>query len=270
VRGLLPGRIPLAWAGVPQQLMPLQALLWDVDGTLAETERDGHRRAFNRAFAEVGVPLLWDGPRYGELLAISGGRERIAAALEALQGAPPEPSLVADLQTRKQRHYSALVASGELHLRSGVANLIAEAHAAGLAQVIVTTSGRMAVAALAEHLLGPLAPCFSFWVCGDDVCRKKPDPEAYRLALQQLGLPATTALALEDSGNGLAAADRAGLACLLTVSHYGAAEPSQRFSRARAVVSQLGPGATVLRGPACHAERITLSYLQDLLEAPLP
>jgi HAD superfamily hydrolase (TIGR01509 family) len=248
--------------------MALQALLWDVDGTLAETERDGHRLAFNRAFAELGLPLHWDGRRYGELLAISGGRERITAALEELQGATPEPALVADLQARKQRHYATLVAAGELQLRPGVAALIGEVHAAGLPQAIVTTSGRTAVAALAEHLLGPLAGCFSIWVCGDDVTRKKPDPEAYHRALAQLGLPARAVLALEDSGNGLAAADQAGLACLLTLSHYGSAEPLQQFSRARAVVTQLGSGASVLRGPACHGGQITLSYLQDLLEAP--
>ncbi|MBM5813537.1 MAG: HAD-IA family hydrolase [Cyanobacteria bacterium M_DeepCast_100m_m1_067] len=248
--------------------MALQALLWDVDGTLAETERDGHRLAFNRAFAELGVPLHWDGERYGELLAISGGRERIAAALAELQGAPPEAALVADLQARKQRHYAALVAAGELQLRPGVAELIGMVHAAGLPQGIVTTSGRMAVAALAEHLLGPLAACFSVWVCGDDVARKKPDPEAYHRALAQLGLPARAALALEDSGNGLAAADQAGLACLLTLSHYGSAEPPERFSRARAVVTQLGSGASLVRGPACQGGQITLSYLQDLLEAP--
>lgn len=248
--------------------MALQALLWDVDGTLAETERDGHRLAFNRAFAELGVPLHWDGERYGELLAISGGRERIAAALAELQGAPPEAALVADLQARKQRHYAALVAAGELQLRPGVAELIGMVHAAGLPQGIVTTSGRMAVAALAEHLLGPLAACFSVWVCGDDVARKKPDPEAYHRALAQLGLPARAALALEDSGNGLAAADQAGLACLLTLSHYGSAEPPERFSRARAVVTQLGSGTSLVRGPACQGGQITLSYLQDLLEAP--
>ncbi|MEX0588616.1 MAG: HAD-IA family hydrolase [Cyanobium sp.] len=250
--------------------MALQALLWDVDGTLAETERDGHRCAFNRAFAEAGVPLHWDANRYGEMLAISGGRERIAAALELAQGLAPEPALVTNLQARKQRHYTALVAAGELRLRPGVAELIAEAGRAGLAQVIVTTSGRTAVAALATHLLGELAGCFRFWVTGDDVARKKPDPEAYGRALQQLGIDAASALALEDSANGLEAADRAGLACLLTLSHYGMAEPPERLARARAVVSELGPGAVVARGPACQAGQITLSYLQHLLQAPLP
>jgi len=250
--------------------MALQALLWDVDGTLAETERDGHRQAFNRAFAEAGLPLRWDERRYGELLAISGGRERIAAALEAAEGRAPEPLLVADLQARNQVHYAALVAAGELRLRPGVAALIREAAEAGLAQVIVTTSGRPAVTALARHLLGPLAEHFRFWVCGDDVAHKKPDPEAYRRALAGLGIAAGEALALEDSLNGLEAASAAALACLLTLSHYGAAEDLDRYGRARSVVSQLGEGGAVLRGPACRQPRITLSYLQQLLEDPPP
>jgi HAD superfamily hydrolase (TIGR01509 family) len=250
--------------------MPLQALLWDVDGTLAETERDGHRLAFNRAFAESGVPLHWDVNHYGELLAISGGRERISAALEAAQGGPADPGWVAELQSRKQRHYAALVAAGELRLRPGVAELITEASAAGVVQAIVTTSGRPAVTALADHLLAGLAGCFRLWVCGDDVVRKKPDPEAYLSALHQLGLPAEVALALEDSGHGLEAAQRAGVACLITRSHYGGTEPPERLLPARAVVSQLGGGAAVLRGPACQGQRITLSYLQDLLEASQP
>ena len=250
--------------------MALQALLWDVDGTLAETERDGHRLAFNRAFADVGVHLHWDEARYGELLAISGGRERITAALAQLLGEPPRTELVAELQARKQVHYEALVAAGELRLRPGVAELIAAAGASGLSQVIVTTSGRAAVACLAEHLLGGLCQHFAFWVCGEDVARKKPDPEAYQLALQQLGCPTSTALVLEDSGNGLVAADSAGLACLVTLSHYGSAEPPQRFGRARAVVDQLGAGAAVLRGPACQGGQITLSYVQALLEDSPP
>jgi len=250
--------------------MALAALLWDVDGTLAETERDGHRLAFNRALAAMGLPLQWDCLRYGELLAVSGGKERLAFALEQWRGYPPDPALVADLQACKQEHYTKLLASGELGLRPGVAELIAEASAAGLAQVIVTTSGRPSVAALAEHVLGSLADCFSFWVCGEDVARKKPSCEAYELALGQLGLGADRGLALEDSGHGLASAHGAGLACVITASHYGAAEAPERFAQARAVVSELGPKGKVLRGPACSGGQITLSYMRELLEVAQP
>ena len=242
----------------------LQALLWDVDGTLAETERDGHRRAFNRAFREAGVPLHWSAEHYGTLLAIAGGRERITAALTQLRGEAPAAAEVAALQAAKQRHYAALVEAGELALKPGVAPLIAAAAEAGLRQAIVTTSGRPAVAALARHCLGELAEALELWVCGDDVRAKKPDPEAYRLALAQLELPAGAALALEDSGNGLRAAAGAGLACLITLSHYGAGEPAGSFAAAAAVVRGLGATGGVVRGPACGSEGITLSYLQQL------
>ncbi|MCP9887381.1 HAD-IA family hydrolase [Cyanobium sp. ATX 6A2] len=244
--------------------MALRALLWDVDGTLAETERDGHRLAFNRAFAEQGVPLHWDAQSYGTWLAIAGGRERIRAALRDLQGREPDPAWVESLQACKQGHYAALMAAGGLGLRPGVAALIGAAAAAGLRQAIVTTSGRAAVQALAERLLGDLAGAFELWVCGDDVSRKKPDPEAYVLALQRLVLAPADALAIEDSPAGLAAAAAAGVPCVLTLSHYGRAEPLARFAAARAVLTGLGADGRVLRGPACPQGRFTLSYLQTL------
>jgi len=245
--------------------MALKALLWDVDGTLAETERDGHRPAFNRAFAEAGLPLHWDAQAYAPWLAISGGAERLRAALAELEGSPPAPERVAVLQAAKQRHYAELMASGALQLRPGVAELIAEAAAAGLQQAIVTTSGRSAVQALVHQLLGGLADAFAFWVCGDDVGRKKPDPEAYRLALAHLGCTGAELICLEDSAVGLAAAAGAGLPCLITLSHYGRGEELARFAPARAVLSELGAARELVRGPACQPGRITLSYLNRLL-----
>lgn len=249
--------------------MGLRALLWDVDGTLAETERDGHRRAFNRAFADAGLSICWDQDSYARWLGISGGHERIRAQLEAVEGTPPAPQRVAALQAAKQRHYQQLLAAGDLQLRPGVADLLQEAHRAGLAQVIVTTSGRQAVQALMDHLLGPLAQVFLFWVCGEDVRHKKPDPEAYRLACERLGngghiQSPDQLLVLEDSGHGLRAAGAAGLPTLLTLSHYGARDSQADWGAASAVVSQLGPGARVLQGPPCHQGQITLSYLQAL------
>ena len=244
--------------------MALKALLWDVDGTLAETERDGHRLAFNRAFAEAGLPLQWDAEAYGPWLAVSGGAERIRAALCQLEGCPPAPERVAALQAAKQRHYAELVAAGELRLRPGVADLIQEAARAGLQQAIVTTSGRSAVQALVRQLLADLAGAFGFWVCGDDICRKKPDPEAYLQAQNRLGFPAGQLICLEDSPQGLAAAAAAGLPCLVTLSHYGRLENPARFIEARAVVSELGPRRQVVRGPACPPGRITLSSLNQL------
>ncbi len=244
--------------------MGFAALLWDVDGTLAETERDGHRRAFNRAFREAGVSAHWDVDGYGELLAITGGAERIGAYLTHQEGQPADPQWVAALHASKQRHYAALVAEGELVLRPGVRQLIEAAAEAGLRQGIVTTSGRGAVDALAKQLFADLLGAFDVWVCGGDVARKKPNPEAYQLALELLELEPNQACAIEDSSTGLTAALGAGLACVVSLSHYSAQEPVSRFVGAGAVVNQLGDGAQVLQGPPCQDGRITLSYLESL------
>ncbi|MEB3277124.1 MAG: HAD-IA family hydrolase [Cyanobacteriota bacterium] len=248
----------------------LKALLWDVDGTLAETERDGHRPAFNRAFADAGLPLHWSCEGYEPWLAISGGQERIAGQLRQLLGREPDPQQVRALQSAKQRHYRQLVQQGAVQLRPGVRRLLREAHQAELTQVIVTTSGRSAVAALLDQLLGPLQQVFAFWICGEDVSRKKPDPEAYLLASRQLlerGAIRSSAelLVIEDSRNGLAAAQAAALSCLVSLSHYGSTEVLGDPQGAAAVVDQLGSGASVLLGPPCQTPELTLSYLQALL-----
>ncbi|MCP9848676.1 HAD-IA family hydrolase [Cyanobium sp. Morenito 9A2] len=249
----------------------LSALLWDVDGTLAETEQGGHRLAFNRAMTDAGLSWQWDETTYRQLLTVSGGRERLAHDLERREGRPPEPSRLDDLVTRKQGHYHALVEAGELQLRPGVRRLMAAAAAAGLRQGIVTTSGRDSVQALAEQLLGTLAGALSFWICGEDVQGKKPDPEAYRLALAQLGSDGHGVLAIEDSLNGLGAARAAGLRCLITLGIDSAALPIARFAAATGVVDGLGdPGrpAAVRRGPACRQGLITLSWLEQLMSMP--
>jgi HAD superfamily hydrolase (TIGR01509 family) len=246
----------------------LAALLWDVDGTLAETELDGHRPAFNAAFADLALPWHWDEPTYLRLLAVSGGRERIAAwGLEQI-GQPLDPLLLDRLVRRKQAHYRARVRDGAVPLRPGVAALIREAAAAGLTQAIVTTSGRAAVQDLLDGVLQPLAQAFAFRVCGEDVRAKKPDPEAYRLALERLASPSGGVLVLEDSRHGLAAARGAGLSCLITLSCLSRVEGLESYAGARAVVDGLakedGP-VTVRRGPACPGPTVTLAYLQSLL-----
>ncbi|MEB3264015.1 MAG: HAD-IA family hydrolase [Synechococcus sp.] len=248
--------------------MPLRALLWDVDGTLAETERDGHRPAFNAAFAEAGLPWHWEVATYGRLLAISGGRERISAFLEQVEGAPPDPGRVEQLQRRKQHHYRQRLAAGQVALRPGVARLLGEAAAAGLPQAIVTTSGRVAVQALLEAQLAAWMPSLPVWVCGEDVARKKPDPEAYRQACTRLGVAPAAALALEDSPQGLRAAAGAGVPCLVTRSVFTRAEPLAVFAAAAAVVDHLGEEHEPCRieaGPPCDSPWLTLSYLERLL-----
>jgi HAD superfamily hydrolase (TIGR01509 family) len=255
----------------------LQAILWDVDGTLAETELEGHRRAFNAAFAEHGLAWHWDPDTYRRLLTVGGGRERIAAWMEQLADSGDPGSfawrdgLLDRLVASKKHHYSELLQQGQVPLRPGVARLITAAAAAGLPQLIVTTSSRAAVQALIQSSLGDLAGAFSGWICGDDVARKKPDPEGYRLALTRLGLAGSAVLAVEDSPQGLAAAVAAGLPTLVTLSELTRSEPLQTFEAAVAVVDGLGSAQqplTLLRGPACPEGVATLSWLEQLLPSP--
>ena len=249
----------------------LKALLWDVDGTLAETEFEGHRHGFNLAFKEFGLPWHWDRTTYRGLLAVSGGRERLAAYRHRQGEAPWPPERLETLMAAKQRHYAALVADGGLALRPGVAPLIAEAQAAGMDQAIVTTSSRSAVAALLGGLGASLSGAFAFWVCGEDVARKKPDPQGYKLALDQLGSPPGAVVVLEDSVAGLAAATSAGLPCLVTLSDLSRGEPAADFVAAAAVVEDLESArgsVQVRQGPVCDQTRVTLSYLHQLLEGP--
>lgn len=252
---------------------PIRALLWDVDGTLAETELVGHRRAFNRAFAEEGLPWRWDVATYLPLLRISGGRERMSAFARDC-GHAVSDAQIERLQRRKQGHYEQLVRSGAVGLRPGVRRLILEARAAGLSQAIVTTSGRASVQALMQGAAAGLAEAFAVWVCGEDVDRKKPDPEGYRRALVDLGLQPVEALAIEDSRNGLEAAEAAGLACLVTLSDSSrweaGADGQTGFQAALAVLDGLGEAQRPLRqhrGPAVPPDQVTLGWLQHLRAA---
>ena len=255
----------------PSGESPIRALLWDVDGTLAETELAGHRPAFNRAFAEEGLSWHWDVDRYLPLLRISGGRERMRTFARD-SGHSISEAQIERLQQRKQRHYEQLIRSGAVGLRAGVQRLILEARAAGLPQAIVTTSGRASVQALLKGAAGELAQTFAFWVCGEDVDRKKPDPEGYRQALERLGLQPEEVLAIEDSRNGLQAASRAGLACLVTLSDSSrweaAGEGAQDFTSALAVLDGLDeplpPSPFVSR---CPTGQVTLRWLQSLRAA---
>ncbi|MCA0239740.1 MAG: HAD-IA family hydrolase [Proteobacteria bacterium] len=203
----------------------MKALLWDVDGTLAETERDGHRVAFNEAFEALGLPWRWDEAHYGRLLTVSGGRERLLHDMAARTDAPPlaqqREALAAELHALKNRRYADRVAAGAVALRPAVAALIAEARRQGLRQAIATTTSRANLRALlaAAPALGGIDG-FDAVVCGEDVQRKKPDPEVFQRALALLQLPSLQALAIEDSPGGAAAARAAGVPVVVTRSHY--------------------------------------------------
>ncbi len=232
----------------------LEAVIFDVDGTLADTERDGHRAAFNAAFRESGLDWDWDETLYGELLKIGGGKERIRAYIERRQ---PQYSSredfsawVAQLHAAKTRHFTALLQQPGIPLRPGVARLLRELRQAGVRLAIATTSAPQAVEALLETSLGGgCGGWFEVIGAGDVVAAKKPAPDIYRWVLERLALPPAACLAVEDSANGLQAALGAGLSTLITVNGYTARED---FSGAAAVLSDLGepeqPVAAVLKG----------------------
>lgn len=203
----------------------LRAILWDVDGTLAETERDGHRVAFNLAFSTLDIPWRWSEARYGELLAVAGGLERILHDMDTQVAAPADRSARVRLATRlhrlKNQCYVRLIGAQAVGLREGVRELMSDCEAAGVHMGIVTTSGLGNVAALLHpNLGGSWRSRFSVVVCAEEVARKKPDPQAYQRALEQLGLRAAEVVAIEDSPVGVTAARSACIAVLVTRSFY--------------------------------------------------
>jgi HAD superfamily hydrolase (TIGR01509 family) len=203
----------------------LEAVLWDVDGTLAETERDGHLVAMNAAFDELGVPWRWSAEHYGELLRVAGGYERLLHFMASEPGAPTSlderQALAQRIHVLKNRLYAQRVASGALPLRAGVRELFDECAASGVRMAIVTTTSRgNVVALLGAHLGAAWRDRFAAVVCAEDAPLKKPDPQAYRIALEQLGLPGRATIAIEDSAMGLAAATAVGIPVVITRSRY--------------------------------------------------
>lgn len=225
--------------------MELQALLFDVDGTLADTERDGHRVAFNAAFREYGLDWHWDVALYGNLLAVTGGKERMKYYVEHFHTEYVQPTdfneLVAELHRAKTRHYTEMLGRGEIPLRPGVKRLLHEARAAGLRLAIATTTTPENVTALLRHSLAEDASdWFEVIAAGDIVPAKKPAPDIYVWALQQLQLPPEACFAFEDSENGIRASLGAGLKTLVTINDY---THDHNFTQAAAVLSDLGePG----------------------------
>ncbi len=203
----------------------MQALLFDCDGVLADTEHDGHRVAFNQAFAAKGLDLEWTVGRYGELLPVAGGKERLRRHFD--ETAWPEPdrdAFIRGLHGLKTKLFMDLIGAGGIPPRPGVLGLVDEAIAAGIALAVCSTAAEDAVGAVVDSLLGAdRAAHFSIFA-GDMAEAKKPDPAVYLLARDSLGLDPALTVVIEDSAIGLQAALKAGMACIVTPSFYTAGE----------------------------------------------
>jgi HAD superfamily hydrolase (TIGR01509 family) len=227
----------------------VSTLIFDCDGVLADTERDGHRVAFNATFREFGLPVEWSEEEYAVKLQIAGGKERMASLLTPdfvrSNGLPADPegqtALLAQWHKRKTAIYTEMVAAGQLPTRPGIHRIIAEAQDAGWTLGVASTSAEPSVRAILDRAAGPdRAARFDLLLAGDVVERKKPAPDIYLLALERLGVTAAETLVIEDSRNGLLAANAAGLRCVMTVNGYTEEEDN---SEAILVVSSLGdPG----------------------------
>jgi HAD superfamily hydrolase (TIGR01509 family) len=235
--------------------MSLQALIFDVDGTLADTEA-AHLAAFNHAFAQEGLDWRWDVAQYTQLLEVSGGKERIMHYWRQVQPDLRDISGAGQRDTVERIHglktaaYEQAVNDGAVYLRDGVLHLIESAYAAGLSLAIATTTSTVNIAALLRKSIG-LDWAHYFLVIEDasTAPSKKPHPQVYLQTLRRLRLPARECLALEDSANGLAAARSAGLATIITPNSFTA---HQNFDGALRVLPSLR-GVTVAHLRAWHA-----------------
>lgn len=252
------------------------ALIFDCDGVLADTERFAHLPAFNRTFAEVGLPVVWTEEVYAEKLKTAGGKERMATMLTAEfvaeHGLPADEAgqkeMLLDWHRRKTAHYTQMIASRLVPPRPGVARLVDEARAAGWLLAVASTSALASVRAVLELVVGPeVASQFQLFA-GDQVKVKKPAPDIYLLALETLGITPEQAVVIEDSNQGLGASFAAGIPTVITTSSYTGGED---FTGAALVVSDLGePDAPmrVLANPSGMrvGEMVTLAGLEQLVQ----
>lgn len=247
----------------------LKALLFDVDGTLADTERDGHRVAFNRAFAEAGLDWDWSETLYGKLLAVTGGKERIRHYLDTYNTSFKRPldldDFIAGLHKAKTVHYVQMLSEGLIPLRPGVKRLINEARAAGLRLAVATTTTPENVSALLENALAPDAMSwFEVIAAGDVVPAKKPAPDIYSWAMERMALSPAECIAFEDSQNGIRSSRAAGLKTIIAVNGY---THDEDFTGAEIVLDHWGEAAqpfSVLQGDARGASYLDLALVQRL------
>ncbi|KAJ4896869.1 Haloacid dehalogenase-like hydrolase domain-containing protein [Raphanus sativus] len=240
------------------------ALLFDCDGVLVDTEKDGHRISFNDTFKERDLGVTWDVDLYGELLKIGGGKERMTAYFNKVgwpEKAPKDEAerkaFIAGLHKQKTELFMVLIEKKLLPLRPGVAKLVDQALTNGVKVAVCSTSNEKAVSAIVSCLLGPEKAEKIKIFAGDVVPKKKPDPAIYNLAAETLGVDPSRCVVVEDSAIGLAAAKAAGMTCIVTKSGYTADED---FVNADAVFDCIGDPPE---------ERFDLAFCGSLLQKQL-
>jgi len=249
----------------------LKALVFDVDGTLADTE-EAHRAAFNAAFTDAGLAWHWSVPAYTRLLDIAGGRERIRHFWQATDPsaarAPGADAVVDMLHARKTRHYAHLADAGQVALRPGMRRLVREARAARLPLAIASTTTPDNIDALLRPPFGRNWRALFAAVCdAGTTAIKKPAPDVYLAALAALGLPGADCLAFEDSANGLRAAHAAGIPAIVTPTAW---TRSQDFSGALLCLDHLGDPADPVDLPGTRRRWVDLAALRRWHAAAQP
>jgi len=225
-----------------------EALLFDCDGVLVDTERDGHRVSFNKAFQEKGLDTVWDVELYGELLEIGGGKERMTAYFSRKPDEKPFADLstddeklafVAEMHKLKTKLFMDVIETGQLPLRPGVKRLVEEALANDVKVAVCSTSNENAVSAVVRVMLGEDIAKVMRVFAGDVVPKKKPDPAIYKLAAEELGVDPARCVVIEDSRIGMLAAKAAGMRCVVTKSSY---TQEENFDIADAIFPYIGDG----------------------------
>lgn len=249
-------------SGVEAEKQLPQALIFDCDGVLADTERDGHRPAFNAAFKIKNLNCVWDVELYGKLLSVGGGKERMTAHWDAVgwpdcAATPEERSLlVKELHLLKTALFNQAIVDGEIPLRKGVIRLVDEAIFNNVPLAVCSTSNDKAVTNLVKTLMGTERLERIQIFAGDIVAKKKPNPDIYNLAAETMGLDPSRVVVIEDSHIGLTSAKAAGMNCLVTKSSY---TEDEDFSAADQVTSELGDDGSA-------SKSVTLATLAGIVE----